>query len=94
MRSDFHDEKFPRAICEFRYKFNPVQLYYIAKRCYAEYHLHIDYGMMDENDRVNMIIIMAGRAVFLRGWLPHGWLPHRGKAQIACNYCFPTRTMF
>ena len=19
-----------------------------------------------------------------------GWLPHRGKAQIACNYCFPT----
>ena len=23
-----------------------------------------------------------------------GWLPHRGKAQMACNYCFPTRTMF
>ena len=23
-----------------------------------------------------------------------GWLPHRGKAQLACNYCFPTRTMF
>ena len=37
----------------------------------------------------NIIIIMAGMAVFLRGWLPH-----RGKAQMACNYCFPTRTMF
>ena len=24
----------------------------------------------------------------------HGWLPHRGKAQMACNYCFPMRTMF
>ena len=36
-----------------------------------------------------IIIIMAGMAVFLRGWLPH-----RGKAQMACNYCFPTRTMF
>ena len=35
------------------------------------------------------IIIMAGMAVFLRSWLPH-----RGKAQMACNYCFPTRTMF
>ena len=23
-----------------------------------------------------------------------GWLPHRGKAQMACNYRFPTRTMF
>ena len=23
-----------------------------------------------------------------------GWLPHRGKEQMACNYCFPTRTMF
>ena len=23
-----------------------------------------------------------------------GWLPHRGKAQMACNYCFPTRKMF
>ena len=21
-------------------------------------------------------------------------LPHRGKAQMACNYCFPTRKMF
>ena len=20
-----------------------------------------------------------------------GWLPHRGNAQMACNYCFPTR---
>ena len=29
---------------------------------------------------VNIIIIMAGMAVFLRGWLPH-----RGKAQMACN---------
>ena len=38
---------------------------------------------------INIIIIMAGTAVFLRGWLPH-----RGKAQMACNYCFPTRTMF
>ena len=36
-----------------------------------------------------IIIIMAGMAVFLRGWLPH-----RGKVQMACNYCFPTRTMF
>ena len=36
-----------------------------------------------------ILIIMAGMAVYLRGWLPH-----RGKAQIACNYCFPTRTMF
>ena len=26
---------------------------------------------------------------FLRGWLPHG-----GNAHMACNYCFPTRTMF
>ena len=23
-----------------------------------------------------------------------GWLPDRGKALMACNYCFPTRTMF
>ena len=23
-----------------------------------------------------------------------GWLPRRGKAQVACNYCFPTRTIF
>ena len=23
-----------------------------------------------------------------------GWLPHRGNAQMACNYCFPTMTMF
>ena len=37
----------------------------------------------------SIIIIMAGTAVFSRGWLPH-----RGKAQMACNYCFPTRTMF
>ena len=22
------------------------------------------------------------------------WLPHRGKVQMACNCCFPTRTMF
>ena len=35
------------------------------------------------------IIIMAGMAVFLRGWLPH-----RGKAQMACNYCFPTTGYF
>ena len=21
-------------------------------------------------------------------------LPHRGKAQMACNYCFPTGTIF
>ena len=32
---------------------------------------------------------MAGMAAFLRGWLPN-----RGNAQTACNYCFPTRTMF
>ena len=32
---------------------------------------------------------MAGMAVVLRGWLPH-----RGEAQMAYNYCFPTRTMF
>ena len=37
----------------------------------------------------NNIIIMAGMAVVLRGWLPH-----RGEAQMAYNYCFPTRTMF
>ena len=24
----------------------------------------------------------------------HGWLPHGGKEQMACKYCFPTRTMF
>ena len=36
-----------------------------------------------------IIIIMAGMAVVLRGWLPH-----RGEAQMAYNYCFPTRTMF
>ena len=35
------------------------------------------------------VIIMAGMTVFLRGWLPH-----RGEAQMACNYCFPTRTIF
>ena len=36
------------------------------------------------------IIIMAGQnGSFLRGWLPP-----RGKAHMACNYCFPTRTMF
>ena len=28
---------------------------------------------------------MAGMAVVLRGWLPH-----RGKAQMTCNYCFPS----
>ena len=27
--------------------------------------------------------------IFLRGWLPH-----RGKAQMACNYCFLAWTMF
>ena len=32
----------------------------------------------------NNNIIMAGMAVFFT------WLPHRGKAQMACNYCFPT----
>ena len=36
-----------------------------------------------------IIIMMAGMAVVLRGWLPH-----RGKVQMACNYYFPTRTMF
>ena len=36
-----------------------------------------------------IVIIMAGLAVVLRGWLPH-----RGEAQMAYNYCFPTRTMF
>ena len=35
------------------------------------------------------VIIMAGMAVVLRGRLPH-----RGEAQMAYNYCFPTRTMF
>ena len=38
---------------------------------------------------VLLTTIMAGMAVFLRGWLSH-----RGKAQMACNYCFPTGTMF
>ena len=57
---------------------------------------HSDGGVVrKENVRVAVdvssliIIIMAGMAVFLRGWLPH-----RVKAQMACNYCFPTRTMF
>ena len=35
-----------------------------------------------------IIIIMAGMAVVLSGWLPHR------EAQMAYNYCFPTRTMF
>ena len=43
----------------------------------------------DKVPHQRLIIIMAGMAVVLRGWLPH-----RGKAQMACNYCFPTRTMF
>ena len=33
------------------------------------------------NIAIIIIIIMAGMAVFLRGWLPH-----RSKAQMACNY--------
>ena len=33
--------------------------------------------------------IYNNNGIFLRGWLPH-----RGKAQMACNYCVPTRTMF
>ena len=32
------------------------------------------------------ITIMAGMA----GFFLRGWLPHRGKAQMACNYCFHT----
>ena len=36
-----------------------------------------------------IIIIIAEMAGFSRGWLPH-----RGKAQMACNYCFPTGTIF
>ena len=48
--------------------------------------VHIGTNNADHN---NIIIIMAGMAVFL-----HGWLPHRGNAQMACTYCFPTRTMF
>ena len=43
-------------------------------------------GMYSE---LKPVIIMAGMAVVLRGWLPH-----RGEAQMAYNYCFPTRTMF
>ena len=31
---------------------------------------------------------------YRNGSFLRGWLPHRGKAQMACNYCFPTRTMF
>ena len=36
-----------------------------------------------------IIILLSGMEVFLSGWLPH-----RGKAQMACKYCFPTRKMF
>ena len=46
-------------------------------------------GLMSFNIIIIIIIIMAGMAVVLRGWLPH-----RGEAQMAYNYCFPTRTMF
>ena len=42
----------------------------------------------EAGDRL-VIIIMAGMAVVKRGWLPH-----RGEAQMAYNYRFPTRTMF
>ena len=38
---------------------------------------------------VIIIIIMSGMAVVYRGWLPH-----RGEAQMAYSYRFPTRTMF
>ena len=45
-----------------------------------------DQSSMDQRENNNN----NGRnGSFLRGWLPH-----RGKAQMACNYCFPTRTMF
>ena len=37
-----------------------------------------------------LIKIMAGMAVVFK----RGWLPHRGEVQMACNYRFPTRTMF
>ena len=36
-----------------------------------------------------LVIIMAGMAVILRGWLPH-----RGEAQMGYTYRFTTRTMF
>ena len=52
-----------------------------------------DYTAQQKRDKainnIIIIIIMAGMAVVLRGWLPH-----RGEAQMAYNYCFPTRTMF
>ena len=28
------------------------------------------------------------------GSFERGWLPRRGKAQMACNYCFPAGTIF
>ena len=54
--------------------------------------------LSDESKRMGLkmniaktiIIIIIIMAVFVL----RGWLPHRGKAQMACNYCFPTRTMF
>ena len=40
-------------------------------------------------DDNKQIIIIAENGSFY-----HGWLPRRGKAQMACNYCFPTGTIF
>ena len=67
--------------------------------CIAGYCLHLSFNGMGVGVYILVlpllciviiiIIIMAGMAVFLRGWLPH-----RGEAQMAYNYCFPTRTMF
>ena len=38
--------------------------------------------------RLIIIILLAGMTV-----VSCGWLHHRGKAQMACNYSFPTRTL-
>ena len=61
---------------------------YAPKSSGKEPHPNRQYLISFEMQVIIIIIIMAGMAVFLRGWLPH-----RGKAQMACNY-FPTRTMF
>ena len=55
-----------------------------------EYELQCDIHNNNNNNNNNSNNNNNGRnGSFLRGWLPH-----RGKAQMACNYCFPTRTMF
>ena len=52
-------------------------------------------------DHLDAMLMMAHRAkeavhldFGVRAASSTGWLPHRGKTQMACNYCLPTRTMF